>query len=196
MNKPSRAQQKIRVFLKDGTLLTTLDWKKCTTRPAGTEPVPAKVATVSVEVGATMADGSVFAGLTADGSQRIYTMPRDLDVAMTFNNAAEAVATLNSQKTLSHDDWHIGSLEVTRVLQKNQNEGALKGTLNTSGNKGSGGDFSGWYWSSTEVRVGSPCVRSVRFSNGYEDWSLKDNLRLSCRPVRLVAASARAPAPR
>jgi len=84
----------------------------------------------------------------------------------------------------------IPALENVRVLQKNQNEGALKGTFNTSGNKGSGSGYPVWYWSSTEVRDNSSHVRSVRFSEGYESWGRKDYDRLSCRPVRLVPVAA------
>lgn len=186
--KPDRTQQKVRVFLKDGTLLTTLDWKKCFTRPAGTEPV-----SVDREVGFKMADGSVFAGRTADGKQRIYAMPNDLDVCMTFNDAAKAVTTLNNDKALGHDDWQIPSKKNLLSLQKKQNEGALKGTFNTPkevGDSCPGLSCPDEYWSSTKDRVFPPSgVWSVRFSDSNLDWHIKDNFRLSCRPVRLVAVS-------
>jgi hypothetical protein len=140
--------------------------------------------------GQQTADG-VCAGLTSDGKQQIFTMPKALDVLMTFNDAAKAVEKLNADKALGHDDWQIPSLENLRVLKKNQNEAALKGTFDKS-SKGTGSDsgYPGWYWSSTEVRVNSSYVHGVRFSDGGEGWYLKDNDRLSCRPVRLVAASS------
>src|ERR1035437_7553017 len=115
------------------------------------------------ELGQKMKDGSVYAGLTADGKQQIYAMPTDLDVTMTFNDAAKAVKKLNSQKSLGHDDWQIPALENVRVLQKNQNESALKGTFKTAASSGS--DCPVWYWSSTENRDGSSGVRIVRFSD-------------------------------
>src|SRR5438552_2552949 len=43
-------------------------------------------AKTALEIGAKMADGSVFAGLTADGKQQIYAMPADLSMTRTFNN--------------------------------------------------------------------------------------------------------------
>jgi len=158
------------------------------------KPVPANddaAAQADLILGQQTADG-VYAGPTADGKQQIYAMPEDLDVTMTFNDAAKAVKKLNSQKVLGHDDWQIGNLEVTRILQKNQNEGALKGTFKTAASSGSG--FPDWYWSSTEDRDGPSYVHGVRFSDGDEDWGHKDIIRLSCRPVRLVATSS-APAP-
>lgn len=146
------------------------------------------------EEGTKVADGSIFVGLTADGKQQIYAMSTDLDVAMTFNDAAKAVKELNSNKTLGHDDWQIPSIENLSVLQKNQNEGALKGTFKTAASSGSGSLV--FYWSSTELRSFSPRehisprVHIVRFSDGSGWLHNKDGNRLSCRPVRLVACKA------
>ena len=54
----------------------------------------------------------------------------------------------------------------------------------------SSSDFPDWYWSSTEVRVHPSFVCFVRLSDGHVDFILKDNFRLSCRPVRLVECEA------
>jgi len=145
--------------------------------------------TDTLKVGDVMKDGSIFAGLTANGKQQIYAMPTDLSVTLTFNGAVKSVKKLNADKALGHDDWQIPSLEDLRVLQKNQNEGDLKDTFNTSGNKGSGTGYPGLYLSSTEDRGSSsyvPYVQGVRFSDGLESLNYKDRSRLSCRPVRLV----------
>ena len=136
--------------------------------------------------GTDMEDGSVFAGLTRDG-KKIYAMPMDLGFTATFNDAAKAVKKLNEKKALGHDDWQIPDLETLKTLQRNQNQGSLKGTFNTT-NKGSGSGYPVWYWSSTEHRNDPSYVHGVRFSDGHEHWHLKDLIRLSCRPVRLVAA--------
>jgi hypothetical protein len=134
--------------------------------------------------GTRMEDGSVYAGLTADGTHHIYAMPTDLDVTMTFNDAAERVEQLNAHEALGHADWKIPDVDSLHVLHKNRNEAALKGTFKTAFSSGS--DFTDWYWSSTPYRVYPTLVDSVRFPDGKECWSLKDNDRLSCRPVRLV----------
>ena len=144
----------------------------------------------TLEIGQQTADG-VYAGLTPDGKQKIYAMPKDLDVVMTFNDAAKAVEKLNDKNTLGHDDWQIPSLENLRVMQKNQNQGKLTGTFKTASSSGS--VFPVWYWSRTPHRDYPTHVDIVRFSDGYEGWDHKDLNRLSCRPVRLVAASAAAP---
>src|ERR1700674_1093403 len=93
------------------------------------ERVKKEVQNIELEIGAKMPDGSLFAGLTTDGKQQIYAMPTDLDVTMTFNDAAKRVEKLNADKFLGHDDWQIPSLDNLRVFYKNQNEGALKGTF-------------------------------------------------------------------
>jgi hypothetical protein len=142
----------------------------------------------ALEIGARLADGSIYAGLTVDGKSQIFAMPTDLNVTMTFNDAAKAVQELNNQKALGHDDWQIPSLENLRVLDKHQNEGALKGTFKTATSSGSG--YPVWYWSSTEDRDHPSVVWGVRFSVGTADWDPKDHYRLSCRPVRLVEASS------
>lgn len=133
--------------------------------------------------GTDMDDGSVFAGVTKDG-KKIFAMPMDLGFTATFNDAAKAVKKLNEKKALGHDDWQIPDLETLRTLQRNQNQGSLKGTFNTS-NKGDGSDCPAWYWSSTPTRDYTSYVDNVRFSDGDENWNGKDNFRLSCRPVRL-----------
>ena len=133
----------------------------------------------------------VYAGLTPDGKQQIYAMPTDikskfLKKLMTFNKAAKRVVRLNAANAFGHNDWQIGSREVMHVLQKNHNKGSLKGTFDHT-NKISGFVYPVWYWSSTGPRHASSHVVNVRFSNGNESWDNKRNIRLSCRPVRLVS---------
>lgn len=181
------------IVLNGVTIEQASDGHLVITAPGGTvitKPAPANdTSAIALLAGAKMADGSVFAGMTADGKQQIYAMPKDLSVTTTFNDAAEIVKALNRNKflALGHDDWQIPGKENLLIMQKNQNEGALKGTFNTS-NKGSGSGYPGWYWSSTEHRDHPSDVWVVRFSDGYVGWYPKDYDRLSCRPVRLVDA--------
>jgi hypothetical protein len=140
----------------------------------------------TLEIGQQTADG-VYAGLTVDGKQQIFAMPTDLNVTMTFSDAAQAVKKLNAENAFGHNDWQIPALDNLHVLQKNQNEGSLKGTFNTNG-EWSGSDLPYWYWSSTPNRFYPTYVAIVRFSGGDEFWVPKYYYRLSCRPVRLVAS--------
>lgn len=175
----------------DGHLVITAPGGTVINKPAPANDTAIKAAQNALELGTKMADGSIFAGLTADGKQQIYAMPTDLDVKMTFNDAAKAVKQLNTNNSLGHNDWQVPSRENLHVLYKNQNQGALKGTFTKEAGRGSG--FPDWYWSSTEDRVNPSSVWVVRFSDGNGGWGHKDNYRLSCRPVRLVEASSPAP---
>ena len=163
--------------------------KKAVNLQAPANDTAIKAAKDALELGTAMADGSVYAGKAADG-RLILAMPNDLDVAMTFNDAAKAVKTINKNKSLGHDDWEIPSLENLRILQKNKDEGALKGSFNLTGSTGGVSDYPDYYWSSTEGRDCSNGVHGVRFLDGVGYWGRKDYRRLSCRPVRLAAASA------
>ncbi len=192
----------VQVSISKDAVTVTLNGKKVEITPDGNVTVsqndnrtaPAndtaiKAAKDALELGTKMADGSVYAGTTAEG-KLIFALPQDLDVTMTFNDAAKAVKKLNKDKALGYNDWEIPSLENLRILQKNKDEGSLKGTFNLTGNRGSGSDYPDFYWSSTENRVLSSVVPNVRFSDSYEDWDRKGTTRLSCRPVRIVAAAA------
>jgi hypothetical protein len=181
---PQALREVIALIRANGGVVNSVGRKEL--QPANHTAIAA--AQEALELGAKMADGTVYAGLTPGGTSQIFAMPVDLPVLMTFNDAAKAVQELNGQKAFGHDDWQIPSLEGLRVLYKIHNEGALKGTFNTVV---SGSDGPGWYWSSTEYRDNPSYVWGVRFSEGSEVWHLKDTFRLSCRPVRLVAASAR-----
>lgn len=101
--------------------------------------------------------------------------PHDLSATMTYVNAVKAVAELD-------DGWRIPTLEELRLMYANKD--AIGGFC-TSDRCGS--DFPDWYWSCTEHRTNPSFVWVVRFSDGYEYWHPKDYIRLSCRPVRLVA---------
>src|ERR1700742_2629356 len=90
-------------------------------------------------------------------------MAEDLDLALIFNEAAKAVDKLNADKTLGHSDWQIGSMDVMRVLKKNQNEGALKGSFKTDYRATS------WYWTGSQVYdkdINDNLARSLIFVEG------------------------------
>lgn len=143
-------------------------------------------------IGAKMADGSVFAGLTHDGKHRIFAMPVDRGLVGKFNDAAKAVEEMNENKTLGHDDWQIPNFKDLQVLYKNMNEGALKGTFKTVVPGDSESDHGSYwpnnYFSSTKDKIFSNLILSVCFSTGYEGCGRIDVHRFSCRPVRLVEA--------
>lgn len=141
----------------------------------------------TLELGQKMQDGSIYAGRTVSGFiQQIFAMPTDLSATMTFNEAAEAVEKLNAENALGHNDWQIPSLDSLRILQKNQNEGYLKGTFATASS-----GVCDWYWSSKQASSlfgpSLPFKVDICFSDGRKLWNPEYNT-LSCRPVRMVLA--------
>jgi len=105
---------------------------------------------------------------------KLEVYPHDLPETMTYLDADKAVAALG-------DGWRFPTLSELREVDKHKD-----GTFCTTPSSGS--DFPDWYWSSTPHRGSSSYVHIVRFSDGDEGWSGKGRDRLSCRPVRLVAA--------
>lgn len=121
---------------------------------------------------APVVSGNNLRAIEVKAFLEIYS--QDLPEKMTYINAVKEVAKLG-------DGWRIPTLGELRLMYESRDN-----TFCVSGNGGS--VFPDWYWSSTENRDDSSCVHVVRFSDGYEFWGHKDNGRLSCRPVRLVAA--------
>jgi len=104
--------------------------------------------------------------------------PHDLPEPMTYVDTVKAVAKLG-------DGWRIPTLpELKLMYAQNDKIGGF------CTEPSSGSDYPAWYWSSTPDRDSTYYVVSVRFSDGYANWGLKDFIRLSCRPVRLVPAAA------
>ena len=99
--------------------------------------------------------------------------PHDLPEVMTYLDAEKAVAKMG-------DGWRIPTLEELQLMYKNKDETFCTAAIAS--------DYPGWYWSSTEPRDYSSSVHIVCFSDGGESWDFKAGDRLSCRPVRLVAA--------
>jgi hypothetical protein len=107
----------------------------------------------------------------------VYT--HDLPKTMTFLNAVKAVENLGN-------DWRIPTkAELVMMYERKDEIG------NFIKEYASGSDeFTPGYWSSTEDGKVPSNVWIIVFSDGNGYWLHKDNYRLSCRPVRFVAAPA------
>jgi hypothetical protein len=145
----------------------------------------------TIKIGDQMEDGSVYAGRVK--GYDVYAAPADIQdslgrrLPISFNKAVRKVAALNRENYLGHDDWQIPGMDILdEALFKNRNRRNLKATFNASARRGS---ISDWYWSSSESRGSIKDMRILRFSTGDRGWDPKESVRLSCRPVRLVAVS-------
>jgi hypothetical protein len=112
----------------------------------------------SVRVGDKMPDGTIYAGLSPDTGQPMYTTPRDAPLTYTFNEAGKYAEKLDAY---GYDDWHVPTKGELNVLRENRNEGALEGTFNVTGSLPAS-----WYWSSSQDINGGAWAQ--RFSDGYQ----------------------------
>lgn len=92
-----------------------------------------------------------------------------------------------TQEILKGCDIDNSSVQANNLYDCKE-QGAFKDTFTTAA-ASSGSDFPQWYWSCTERRDYPSSVWNADFSDGNEGWDHKDELRLSCRPVRLVPVS-------
>jgi hypothetical protein len=92
---------------------------------------------VGLRIGAIMADGTVFAGISPRTDTPMYVMPRDAPLTMDFENANKYAASLDAY---GHRDWRLPQLPELAVLFNNRT--ALGGFSST------GSESAGRYWSS------------------------------------------------
>jgi hypothetical protein len=132
----------------------------------------------STAVGDTMADGTIFAGISPDTGKPMYTTPVDAPLTYTFNEAQRYAERL---RALGHKDWRVPTKAELNVLWENRAKGALKETFNVSGSYPDG-----WYWSSAEDRSEDDSnydAWTQSFSDGSETLNNK-NFHSSLRCIR------------
>lgn len=134
---------------------------------------------VVTKTGAVMANGTVYAGLTPDG-KRMYVMPKDAPLKMSFDAAAQYVQAMNNAKVHGCTDWRVPTTAELKVLYSLKGEGTLSGTFNESG-----AQFHGFYLSSESPAGNSECAYSVNFASGKDDYWYKTR-ELSVRCVRTI----------
>jgi Protein of unknown function (DUF1566) len=115
-------------------------------KPEGTtEPKP----------GDSVADGTIYAGISPDTHKPMYVTPQDASLTYTFNAAQKYAAKLDAN---GHQDWRVPTKGELNVLYENRNKGKLAGTFNVTGS-----DPAGWYWSSSP---NDSSAWAQRFSDG------------------------------
>ena len=114
--------------------------------------------------GETMPDGTIFAGISPDTQQPMYTTPADAPMTMTWSDAMNYASRLDAH---GHQDWRLPTKAELNVLWENRDKGGLKGTFSETGSVPAG-----WYWSSTENHEYSHAW-DQRFSDGFQSWDYK-----------------------
>lgn len=125
---------------------------------------------IEIQIGAVMPDGTVYAGISPDTGQAMYTTPGDVErtvrreKAQAFNweDAMNHAARFDGH---SHKDWRVPTKEELNVLFSNR---AAIGGFDESGSR-----HAGWYWSSSQYDYNT--AWSQLFSDGNQFYlNLKD----------------------
>jgi hypothetical protein len=117
-----------------------------------------------LKIGAIMTDGTVYAGLSPDTNQPMYTTPRDASLTMTFNQAKIYAAIFGAH---GHQDWRVPTKNELNVLFNNR--AAIGGF-----------DTTGWHWSS------SPYILWFAWRQRFGDGGQNYDFKVSDSSVRLV----------
>ncbi len=113
--------------------------------------------------GGRRSDGSVYAGVSPDSNQAMYTTPQDAAMVMPWDRAMSYCRALTAH---GKHDWRVPSLTELAVLFRNR---ADIGGFNETGlidNR------PGYYWTSLEVTTTT--AWGQRFNDGYHDDFSKD----------------------
>jgi len=126
-----------------------------------TAPVPS--------VGTKRWDSTIFAGISPDTNQPMYTTPADAPGGTyTFNEAAAYAAKLDAY---GHQDWRVPTNAELNVLFNNR---AAIGGFNLTGSYPAG-----WYWSASQNGAGP--AHGQRFEDGSQDtYGKGDHSSLRC----------------
>jgi hypothetical protein len=112
-------------------------------------------ATKDVQVGDKMPDGTVYAGISPDTGEKMYTTPADAPLLCIFNRAGHFAEKLDAH---GHHDWRVPTKNELSVLF--QNSTAIGGFHPSDTYTG------GWYHSSSPLD--DDYAWAQRFSDGHQ----------------------------
>lgn len=136
-------------------------------------PAPAPASSTPTEtpvIGQRMRDGSVYAGVSPDTGEPMFTTPNDSRLCGSWNDAMDYAAR---SKAHGHKDWRVPTENELHQLFKHR---ADIGNFDETGDIGRG-----WYWSSSQGGINNAWMQ--RFRHGNRISNLK-NLAASLRCVR------------
>jgi hypothetical protein len=128
-------------------------------------------------IGYRMSDGTIYAGMSPDTGKRMYAMPADASLTMTFDEAQEYAKTTNSRKACGYDDWRVPTKNELNVLFNNR---AAVGGFDVSGS-----NPDGWYWSAM------PVYKRYAYGQRFSDGDQIANYKVNHSSVRLVRSDTR-----
>ncbi len=112
------------------------------------------------QIGDTMVDGTIYAGMSPDTNMPMYVTKRD-ERGPSRWEAAMKYATW--QDSHGHKDWRLPTKAELEVLYQNRHKGTLNGTFNENAST-----ISSCYWSSTKTPYHASIAWVVAFGDGDE----------------------------
>jgi Protein of unknown function (DUF1566) len=112
------------------------------------------------QIGGKMADGAIYAGISPDTHEPMYTTSARVVDHYNWNRGAEYCRAL---KINGHVGWRLPTKDELSVLYNNRE---AIGGFDTSG-----AESVGWYWSFSEE--GGDLVWGQRFSDGEQYYNIK-----------------------
>jgi hypothetical protein len=112
-------------------------------------------------IGEVMPDGTVYAGVSPETGQAMFTPAADAPATCTFNEAQDYAAKLDAN---GHLDWRVPTRDELNVLY--QNRAAIGGFDESCSYPG------GWYRSSSQFS--NLFAWGQRFSDGGQNYDVKD----------------------
>ena len=112
-------------------------------------------------IGEVMPDGTVYAGISPETGQAMFTTAADAPATHTFNEAQDYAVKLDAN---GHLDWRVPTRDELNVLY--QNRAAIGGF------EESGSYLGGWHWSSSQFS--NLFAWGQRFSDGGRNYDVKD----------------------
>ncbi len=108
------------------------------------------------KIGDAVPDGTVYAGISPDTGEAMYTTRRDAGPLLTWKRALAFAAGLDAN---GHQDWRVPTKNELNHLFKNR---AAIGGFNLAGS-----GAAGWYWSSSPDVDVDDTVWGQHFCNGF-----------------------------
>ena len=115
-----------------------------------------------LKIGQRMPDGTVFASVSPETGNAMFTTAADAPATFTFNEAQDYAAKLDAH---GHLDWRVPTKDELNVLYRTR--------AAIGGFHGTGSRPAGWYWSSSQYSYYDAWAQ--RFSDGNQGYYAKHN---------------------
>jgi hypothetical protein len=167
---------RLKVTIKQPGEVDNSDTELITSQEAVIDGMPCTISTALIkepEIGDKMPDGTIYAGISPDTGEHMYTLPLSVEPGtMTWDQADKYISELEAH---GHSDWRLPAIGEAHYLFINKDKGYLKNNFPDTPCPEGEKDLC---WTSTDcARAGAPEIVRVQFF-GYinrQVWLYKDD---------------------